>query len=194
MVSPHGVQRNADFMGHELTIPSPRRVQQGAYLSPLAAALAFFQGGEDRKWMGGLGSDLRRLEHRTGPTRIWVDPQQQKFGSNGPEVDDPANERLRAIVVSRIGFSAASDASSGMKIRSIGSLISLSMGSRVTTQPDRLWPELGRSRATRRVHAALRRRPPQAAIRRAGWQALQCRREPLHPLSGQDVVRPRARR
>ncbi len=40
MVSPHGVERDADFMGHGATIPCRWETQQGAGYSPLLAAPA----------------------------------------------------------------------------------------------------------------------------------------------------------
>src|ERR1700751_6263344 len=51
MVTPHGVERNADFVGHGTTIPCRQKSQQGGGHSPLVAALPFFQRSERRKWM-----------------------------------------------------------------------------------------------------------------------------------------------
>src|SRR5713226_3543066 len=43
MVAPHGVERNADFVGHGTTIPCRQESQQAGGQSPLVTALPFFQ-------------------------------------------------------------------------------------------------------------------------------------------------------
>src|SRR5215831_18604688 len=87
MVTPHGVERNADFVGHGTTIPCGQESQQGGGQSPLVAALPFFQRSERRKWMRLIVADSRALERGIWLARIRIEAEDQKFGRNRAEID-----------------------------------------------------------------------------------------------------------
>src|SRR5262249_49674847 len=97
MVTPHGVERDADFMGHGATIPSRREPQRGGAQSPSLPPLPFFQRSKRREWMSGIVADGRGLEGGVRLARIRIEAEDQKFGRNRAEVDHAATQPFRLI-------------------------------------------------------------------------------------------------
>src|ERR1700676_1766826 len=51
-----------------------------------------------RKWMIlRIGRDDRRLEHRSWPARVGIDPQKQRIGREAAKIDDAVDDRLRRV-------------------------------------------------------------------------------------------------
>src|SRR5262249_12716984 len=95
MVTPHGVERDADFMGHGATIPSRREPQQGGGQSPFLPTLPFFQRSKRREWMSCIVADRRGLEGGAGLGGTRMDAGNQNFGPKRPEVDPAATQHSR---------------------------------------------------------------------------------------------------
>src|SRR5262249_55864034 len=92
MVSPHGVERDADFMGHAVTIPRQRQDSTGSPISP------FLQGGEGSERMRGAVTCAWGLKHGAGLARIGVDAEDEELGRQRAEIDNSINQRFGGII------------------------------------------------------------------------------------------------
>ena len=99
----------------------------------------------------GIGGFNHGLEHGAGFARIGIDREIQRVGGDPAEIDDAALDRLGRIGRLVVAFPASSTSSDicgicsdGAKVRSIGSSMSVSISSSVTTQVcpirARTWP------------------------------------------------------
>src|SRR5215208_5082736 len=61
-------------------------------------ALALLEGGKSRKRMTCVVADGTRLEFSVGLPRIWVDPENQEFGSESAKIHNPVDEGFRRIL------------------------------------------------------------------------------------------------
>ena len=132
MVTPHGVERDADLVWHsnDLAVLGPGRTQRSwrrkrrhrpatnngsARRTQLAfsrpSALSF----NAASAANGPGSGLTScggLEHRARLARIGIEPEDEEFGRHRAEIDDAVDERLRPVPAPLRPFGASSSASS----------------------------------------------------------------------------------
>jgi hypothetical protein len=80
------------------SLPAVAGTRGHSAIEPSSLAVALFERGQRRKRVSGIVAGRRRLEFGVGLARIWIDSQDEKFSSQGAEIDDPIDEGFRRII------------------------------------------------------------------------------------------------